>query len=165
MSPRKVHSSSSVPGDWQIGVYETSSGRRPALEYLGAEDVPDKPRRELLLTVLAVAEIGPLHFPSGTNRWRLMHKPSKKGDIDMSGIFEARDEHDRVLYRLFCLFDRNAPSYGPTIVLLGGGSKPHRTEMPKRIYQAINRNRSDYMDTRRLAATDTRPDWWPQSRN
>jgi hypothetical protein len=37
--------------------------------------------------------------------------------------------------------------------------------MPKRIYQAINRNRSDYMDTRRLAATDTRPDWWPQSRN
>ena len=72
-------------------------------------EVPDQPRRELLLTVLAVVQMGPLEFQTGTKRWRLMHKPSKKGDVDMSGIFEARDEHNRVLYRLFCLSTASAP--------------------------------------------------------
>jgi hypothetical protein len=84
---------------WQVAVYEAATGERPALEYLGGDKVPDQPRRELVLTVLAVVQIGPLSFPTGTNRWRLMHKPSTKGQVDMSGIFEARDRHNRVLYR------------------------------------------------------------------
>lgn len=150
---------------WQVAVYETANGKHPALEYLGGRKVPDQPRRELLLTVLAVVQVGPLEFPTGTRRWQLMHKPSKKGEVDMSGIFEARDEHNRVLYRLFCLLDRDSPSHGPAVVLLGGGSKPDRTAMPQRIYRMIDGYRDDYRATRRVAELKTWPAWWPQPRS
>jgi len=165
MSPRKPRTSRSVSKDWQVAVYETVDGKRPALEYLGGAKVPDQPRRELLLTVLAVVQMGPLEFPTGTKRWQLMRKPSKKGDVDMSGIFEARDQHNRVLYRLFCLLDRDAPARGPAVVLLGGGSKPDRTEMPQRVYKTIDGYRTDYLATRRLAELETWPEWWPQPRS
>jgi hypothetical protein len=161
MRARKPHSSSVAVRAWQIAVYETADGKRPALDYLGAAEIPDQPRRELLLTVLAVAEMGPLNFPTGTKRWRLMRKPAKRGKVDMSGIFEARDQHRRVLYRLFCLLDRDAPKHS-AIVLLGGGIKPERTEMPQRVYRAIDSHREDYLETGRLARVNTWPDWWPQ---
>ena len=119
----------------------------------------------MLLTVLAVVQMGPLEFPTGTKRWRLMHKPARKGDVDMSGIFEARDEHNRVLYRLFCLLDRKAPTDGPAVVLLGGGTKPDRTEMPQRIYRVIDQHRNEYLATRRVAELQTWPVWWPQPRH
>lgn len=163
MSPSKARSSRSAGKSWHVAVYETANGKRPALEYLGGAKVPDQSRRELLLTVLAVVQMGPLEFPTGTTRWRLMHKPSKKGDVDMSGIFEARDRHNRILYRLFCLLDRKAPA-GPAVVLLGGGSKPDRAEMPQRIYKTIDRYREDYLATRRVAALKTWPEWWPHPR-
>ncbi len=146
-------------------MYETAGGKRPALEYLGGAEVPNQPRRELLLTVLAVVQMGPLEFPTGTKRWRLMHKPAKRGDVDMSGIFEARDEHNRVLYRLFCLLDRKAFAHVPAVVLLGGGTKPDRTEMPQRVYRMIDRCREDYLATRRVAELKTWPEWWPQPRS
>jgi len=165
MSARKSRVSPATARGWQVVIYQTPGGERPALEYLGAASVPDQPRHELLLTVLAVAEMGPLNFPTGTTRWRLMHKPAKKGDVDMSGIFEARDQHNRVLYRLFCVLDRDLPKHGSSIVLLGGGTKAGRTEMPQRIYRTIGGYRDDYMQTRRLAAIKTWPEWWPQPRN
>jgi len=164
MSPRKARSSRSTES-WHVAVYETADGKRPALEYLGGAKLPDQPRRELLLTVLAVVQVGPLEFPTGTKRWRLMHKPSKKSDVDMSGIFEARDEHNRVLYRLFCLLDRKAAGHGPAVVLLGGGSKLDRTEMPQRVYRMIDGFREDYLATRRVAALKKWPAWWPQPRS
>jgi hypothetical protein len=150
---------------WQVAVYETAGGKRPALEYLGGAEVPDQPRRELLLTVLAVVQMGPLEFPSGTKQWRLMHKPAKRGNVDMSGIFEARDEHNRVLYRMFCLLDRKALPRDPAVVQLGGGTKPDRTEMPQRVYRMIDRCREDYLATRRVAELKTWPEWWPQPRS
>jgi hypothetical protein len=164
MSTRKRGISAAARG-WQIAVYETARGKLPALEYLASAEVPDQPRRELLLTVVAVAEMGPLNFPAGTKRWRLMHKPAKRGAVDMSGIFEARDQHNRVLYRLFCLLDRGTPARGPAMVLLGGGTKPDRTEMPQRVYRTIDRHRQDYLETHRLSAVEQWPAWWPQPRN
>jgi hypothetical protein len=151
-------------GAWQIAVYKTAGGKRPALEYLDSAKLPAVPRRELALTVLAVAEVGPLSFPTGTKRWRLMHKPAKKGEVDMSGIFEARDEHNRVLYRLFCLLDRTKLRQGPSIVLLGGATKPARSEMPQRIYRTIDAHRDDYLKTRRVASMKSWPAWWPTPR-
>ena len=82
----------------------------------------------------------------------------------MSGIFEARDRHNRILYRLFCLLDRKAP-VGPAVVLLGGGSKPDRAEMPQRVYRTIDRHREDYLATRHVAALKTWPEWWPHPRS
>jgi hypothetical protein len=80
MSPKKPRSSHSASKTWQIAVYETAGGKRPALEYLGGAKVPDQPRRELLLllTVLAVVQMGPLEFPTGTTRWRLMHNRPRR---------------------------------------------------------------------------------------
>jgi hypothetical protein len=49
--------------EWQVAVYETATGKRPALEYLGAAEVPDQPRHELMLTVLAVVQIWPGWWP------------------------------------------------------------------------------------------------------
>jgi hypothetical protein len=91
MSKRKSGSSPLAAQVWQVAVYETKNGKRPALEYLGASDVPNQSRRELALTILAVVQVGPMSFPTGTKRWRLMHKPATKDQVDMSGIFEARD--------------------------------------------------------------------------
>jgi hypothetical protein len=44
----------------------------------------------------------------------------------MKGFHEARDEHDGVLYRVFCVVDRNAADHGldaPTVALISGGVK------------------------------------------
>lgn len=98
MSKARARGARPASKSWHVAVYKTADGKHPALEYLGGVKVPDQPRRELLLTVLAVVQMGPLEFPTGTTRWRLMHKPAKKGDVDMSGIFEARDRHNRILY-------------------------------------------------------------------
>jgi hypothetical protein len=52
-----------------------------------------------------------------------MHKPRKKGEVDLSGICEARDKQSKTLFRLFCLLDRDAVQHGmdaPALVLLGG---------------------------------------------
>jgi hypothetical protein len=58
MSRHKARKPSRADDDWQVVIYESSNGKRPALEYLGGTSLPDQPRRELLLTVLAVAETG-----------------------------------------------------------------------------------------------------------
>lgn len=163
MTKRKNRSSPIAARSWQIAVYETEDGKRPALEYLGGAEVPDQPRRELSLTVLAVVQLGPLEFPTGTKRWQLMHKPAKKGQVDMSGIFEARDQHSRALYRLFCVVDRQAIG-GPAVVLLAGATKPDRTEMSQRIYRTIDRYREDYRARSRVAEIKTWPSGWPQPR-
>jgi hypothetical protein len=78
MNKAKTRSARPADRSWHVAVYETADSKHPALEYLGAAKTPDQPRRELLLTVLAVVQMGPLEFPTGTTRWRLMHKPSKK---------------------------------------------------------------------------------------
>ena len=50
-------------------------------------------------------------------------------------------------------------------MLLGGGTKPDRTEMPQRVYRMIDRYREDYLATRRVAELKTWPEWWPQPRS
>lgn len=150
---------------WQLAVYETGSGKRPALDFLGDKKLPDAVREELLVTVTAVAEYGPTRFPTSTNRWRLMHKPTKKGEVDLSGVCEARDKHKNILYRLFCVLDRDAAKHGwplPSLVLISGARKPVRTEMSQKEYKMVDRYRNDYLKTRRLAETDDLPEWWPE---
>jgi len=36
----------------------------------------------------------------------------QRGSVDMSGIFEIRDKHGPLLYRLFCVLDSGAPGHG-----------------------------------------------------
>jgi hypothetical protein len=86
---------------WQPVLYKTKKGRVPATEFLDDDDTPEEVRKELMKTVLAVVEVGPPSYPTGTPRWSIMHKPKKKGEVDMSGICEARDKEGIILYRLF----------------------------------------------------------------
>lgn len=153
-----------APEQWQPVFYETARGQRPAWEFLVGEETPIDVRRELLVTVRAVLQVGPPRFPTSTQRWRLMHKPASKKDVDLSGICEARDKHSNKLYRLFCLIDRDAPTHGlalPSLVLLGGVVKPARTEVPQTEYRRIDRYRKDYRATHRVARERGGAEWWP----
>jgi hypothetical protein len=146
---------------WLVAVYETAGGKRPALEYLGGAEVPDQPRRELLMTVLAVVQMGPLEFPTVTQRWRLMHKPAKRGDVDMSGIFEAGT--GTTVSSTVCSACSTARRSPAARRLRCSAAAPSLT--PQRVYRMIDRCREDYLATRRVAQLKTWPEWWPQPRS
>jgi hypothetical protein len=153
-----------TPERWQPVLYETGRGQQPAWEFLGSEKMPREVRTELLVTIGAVLQVGPPRFPTSTQRWRLMHKPASKKDVDLSGICEARDKHSNTLYRLFCVIDRDAPAHGlalPSLVFLGGVAKPIRTEVPQSEYRRIDRYREDYGATHRVAQKQDGSEWWP----
>lgn len=150
---------------WQLAAYETSAGKRPALEFLSGADVPDEVRTELLATLVAVSERDPRTFRSFGERWTFMHKPEKKGDVDMRGIAEARDKHRKLLYRVFCVVDVDAVEHGlsaPAIVMLGGGCKPVGEKLPQPVYRRIDGYRNDYWENHRVAKSNVLPGWWPK---
>lgn len=149
---------------WQPVFYETARGCRPAWDFLVGEEMPSGVRAELLVTIRAVLQVGPPRFPTSTPRWRLMHKPASKREVDLSGICEVRDKHSNKLHRLFCLIDRDAPAHGlalPSLVLLDGVAKPIRTEVPQSEYRRIDRYRRDYRATNRVALGRDGAEWWP----
>lgn len=155
-----------VPEQWQAVLYETDRGKRPAWDFLTDKKTPSDVQSELLTTVRAVLQVGPPRFPTSTQRWRLMHKPASKKEIDLSGICEARDKHSNKLYRLFCVIDRDAPAHGlalPSLVLIGGVVKPARTEVPQSEYRRIDRYRKDYQATHRIALGRGGTEWWPDA--
>jgi hypothetical protein len=93
-----------------------------------------------------------------------MHKDKKNKGPDMSGICEARDKHAKLLYRLFCVIDRLAPEHGldaPSMVLLGGVTKPDNTAVPIATYEMIDGHRKDYWATRRIAEDAEASAYWP----
>lgn len=155
-----------IADDWQTVIYETASGVRPAIEYLTDKSMPAPVRRELLVTIAAVTTMGPPRFPTSTPRWRIMRKDKKKGagGVDMSGICEARDKHAKLLYRLFCVIDRDAPLHGlaaPSLVLLGGATKPDNAVVPTAEYQVIDGHRTDYHAKHRIAKDAGGSAFWP----
>jgi hypothetical protein len=153
-----------TPERWQPVFYQTARGQRPAWDFLVGKDTPREVRKELLVTIGAVIQVGPPRFPTSTARWHLMHKAARKNEVDLSGICEARDKHSDTLYRLFCLIDRDAPTHGlalPSLVLLGGVIKPIRTEAPQSEYRRIDRYRNDYRTTHRVGRGQGGAEWWP----
>jgi hypothetical protein len=128
---------------WQPVFYETVSGERPAWDFLTGKKMPFDVRIELLTTVRAVLQVGPPRFPTSTQRWRLMHKPANKKEVDLSGICEARDKHSKKLYRLFCVIDRDAPAQSE--------------------YRRIDRYRNDYQAAHRVALGRGGVEWWPDA--
>lgn len=120
----------------------------PARAFLKSLD--PAPRAALRATVVAVRDRPPPSFPHGSNAWRLMHKPKKKGDVDMSGIFEVRDKYQSKLYRLFCVLDSEAPSHGlpaKSLVMLSGTIKRVGEEVPQAVYAEVRRQADRYFAT------------------
>ena len=78
----------------------------------------------------AVAEAPPPAF-SGGGKWEAMHD-------EMAGLYEVRVQGGGANHRLFCLLERNADDLGgPSIVCLGGLTKPVRSAASARDYKQI----------------------------
>lgn len=131
---------------WQVAFYEAPDGELPGLSWL--DSFPDEPRKQLISIIIAVAQRPPPSFPASGSMWAVMEK-------DMAGLFEARDEHDGWLYRIFCVLDRDSHAK-PTVVVISGGKKPERTVMESWIYKEAQRHRDGYTASRRI---DPKP--WP----
>jgi hypothetical protein len=100
----------------------------------------------LLAIVVAVRDAPPPSFPP-SKMWHVMHG-------EMKGFYEARDEHDSRLYRVFCVLDSQAPEHGldaKALTLICGGAKPVRSPMGKSVYEQALAYREDYLTTRRIA--------------
>ncbi len=108
----------------------------PALDYL--ESVPTEVEAELMATIDAVAAGPPPKFRGGL-RYQAMHG-------DMTGWHEARTKHHKLLYRLFCLQDREAPGLpGPALVMITGGVKKNESEFSKRFYSTVVKLGEEYL--------------------
>lgn len=89
----------------------------------------------------AVAEAPPPAF-SGGGKWEAMHD-------DMAGYYEVRVSGGGKNHRLFCLLERNADDLGgPSLICIGGFSKPKRQAAKPKAYEAI-RALGDEFKTRR----------------
>jgi len=109
-----------VPGNWQVEFFkDPRTGRVPAREFL--ERIPDEPAAELLATLKAVEGTSPPFAFRGGARWQAMRD-------EMSGWFEARDKHEKLLYRLFVRLDRDPPGLPHhAIVVVDGDAKRDET--------------------------------------
>ncbi len=131
-----------VQVEWRNAFYRTIEGAVPALAWF---EVLPKPRREQLLawaeTIRRWPE-GPYAFPPGPT-WQPMRD-------EAAGCFEIRDEHDKKLYRLFCVIDRNAVENGlthPVVCYLDGATKAVGSALPKATYQRLGALRRAYLAT------------------
>ena len=128
--------------EWKNVLYRTPSGESPALTWLLR--LP-KARREQLLawaeTIRRWPE-GPYAFPPGP-MWQPLHD-------EAAGCFEIRDEHDKRLYRLFCVIDRKATEHGltyPVVCYLDGATKAVGTTLPRSTYVRLGALRREYLAT------------------
>lgn len=126
---------------WDVVLFQRHKDDDPAKRCPGEEfldQCPDSVRADLIAIIDAVAESPPPQF-SGGGMWEAMHG-------EMSGFYEARTRGpDRRLYRLFCVLEREAPGLdGPSIVVIGGLSKPVGTALGKADYAAIRRLGDEY---------------------
>jgi hypothetical protein len=111
---------------------------------------PTSVRAALSATIVAVKDRPPPSFPASSPMWSVMHKPRRQGDVDMSGIFEARDKHQNLLYRLFCLLDSDVARSGleaPALVMLSGTIKRVGEEVPQPVYAEVRRQADRYFAT------------------
>lgn len=134
---------SSATTKWSVAFYRTTKNAAPAREFLLG--CPQPVREMLLAIVVAVRDAPPLSFPP-SKMWHVMHG-------EMKGFYEARDEHDGQLYRVFCVLDSQAPEHGldaKALTLICGGAKPVRSPMDKSVYAQALAYREDYLATRRI---------------
>jgi hypothetical protein len=138
-----VNSVSLTTTKWSVAFYRTATDTAPAREFLLG--CPQSVREMLLAIVVAVRDAPAPSFPP-SRMWHVMHG-------EMKGFYEARDEHDGQLYRMFCVLDSQAPEHGldaKALTLICGGTKPVRSPMGKSVYEQALAYREDYLATRRI---------------
>lgn len=114
---------------------DDASAAVPAIGFLGS--LPTKTAAEFHAILRAVAEAPPPAF-SGGGKWEAMHG-------DMAGIYEVRVTSRGTNHRLFCILVRTAEQLGgPSIVCLGGLSKPVRSAAQPRDYVRIRQYAAEF---------------------
>lgn len=132
--------SSSRPDPWLIHFFRRArdddpSEAIPAIEFL--EALSPKVADEFGAVLDAVAEAPPPSFPGG-GKWKAMRG-------EMAGFYEIRVQGDGANHRLFCLLERVADDLGgPSVVCLGGLTKPRRQPADPRDYRRIRRYRDEF---------------------
>lgn len=117
---------------WRIHFFQRHlgddrEGTVPARDFL--DGLPMKVAAEIHAVLAAVAEAPPPAF-SGGGKWEVMHG-------GMGGIYEIRVQGARGNHRLFCILDRGDDLGGPSIVCIGGLTKPPRAAADERDYRRI----------------------------
>jgi hypothetical protein len=118
---------------WRIEYYEHGNGSIPAADFLGG--CPAKIDARFNAVLDAVAAAPPPKF-SGGGKWEAMHGT-------MGGYYEIRlTGPGREQFRLFCLLENAAPPElryrglkGPSVVVINGMRKLHRTTFTDRDYR------------------------------
>jgi|SRR5690606_6292930 len=110
----------------------------PTLDFFGT--LPGKVVAEIHAVLDAVAEAPPPAF-SGGGKWEAMHG-------DMAGLYEIRVQGGGKNHRLFCLLDRGEDLGRPSIVCIGGLSKPPRQAADARDYRRIKRYADEFRKRR-----------------
>jgi len=133
-----MHSSGSWTVYFFTSMRDGTPDDAPALRFLNK--VPTTVAAELMATIDAVAAGPPPSFRGG-GRYRTMHG-------SMTGWHEARTQHRKHLYRLFCLHDRRAPGLpGPALVLVAGGVKPIETGFSEAFYRKVRELGTAYLES------------------
>ena len=111
----------------------------PALDFL--LQLPNKIAAEIQAVLYAVADAPPPSF-SGGGKWEAMHG-------ELAGIYEIRVQGAGANHRLFCLLERNAEELGgPSVVVIGGLSKPKRTAANSKDYDRVLQAKEEYLARR-----------------
>ena len=68
---------------------------------------------------------------------------------ELAGIYEIRVQGAGANHRLFCLLERNAEELGgPSVVVIGGLSKPKRTAANSKDYDRVLHAKEEYLARR-----------------
>ena len=111
----------------------------PAMEFF--DSLPAKVVAEFQAVLDAVADAPPPAF-SGGGKWEAMHD-------EMAGFYEVRVQGAGMNHRLFCVLERAAGDLGgPSIVVIGGLSKPKRSPADPKDYRRALRWRAEFQTHR-----------------
>ncbi len=111
------------------------------MEFLDA--LTPKCAAEIHAVLDAVAAAPPPVF-SGGGKWEAMHG-------EMSGFYEVRVQCAGENHRLFCKLERGADDLGgPSIICVGGISKPRRSAARPRDFREIRQYAAEFARHRRV---------------
>ena len=118
---------------------------RPGREYLNG--LPPQIRAQLIAVIKAVADAPPPAH-SGGGKWEVM-----KGG--MAGYYQVKadgfESGRRLHYRVFCLLERQTAANGlpgPSLIILGGMTKPYLTVFATADYARIRALGDEYFSRR-----------------
>lgn len=136
-APRRADEAAAA--HWEVVYFVRHRDDDPAQTAPGREFLlgcPDGVRADLRNIVIAVAEAPPHRFAGG-GMWEAMHG-------DMAGFYEARAMRGQMLYRLFCVLERDPANGRNLLVVIDGAAKPKRTAIPATVYARVREHGAEY---------------------